>query len=223
VKGLANAVWAINNDVFPRINDSPGRLKVILLVRPDIFDSVGLQNGNNKIRDNSVLLSWNTTYKEYENSKLFEMAGTLLGAQQDPQIEYSRAWNHYFPYTIENRSARRTASDQSDSSFIGFLRYSLYRPRDIVTMLSILQENFKEQKQSPSRVFSEADFFHIEFVKKYSEYLLGEIKDQLSFYYTSSDYELFLKFFEYLKGKNKFSYDEYVGAYQDFIKYLDSN
>lgn len=223
VKGLANAVWAINNDVFPRIKDSRGRLKVILLVRPDIFDSVGLQNRNNKIRDNSVLLSWNTTYKEYENSKLFEMAGKLLGAQQNPQIEYSQAWNHYFPYTIENGSARRTASDQSDSSFIGFLRYSLYRPRDIVTMLSILQENFKEQKQSPSRVFSEADFFHIEFVKKYSEYLLGEIKDQLSFYYTSSDYELFLKFFEYLKGKNRFSYDQYVGAYQAFIKYLDSN
>ncbi len=168
VKGLANAVWAINNDVFPRIKDSPGRLKVILLVRPDIFDSVGLQNRNNKIRDNSVLLSWNTTYKEYKNSKLFEMAGKLLGAQQNPQVEYSQAWNYYFPYTIENKAAKRSISEQSDSSFIGFLRYSLYRPRDIVTMFSILQENLKEQKQNPNRVFSEADFFHIEFVKKYS-------------------------------------------------------
>lgn len=105
----------------------------------------------------------------------------------------------------------------------GFLRYSLYRPRDIVTMLSILQENFKEQKQDPNRVFCKADFFHVEFVRKYSEYLLGEIKDQLSFYYTSNDYELFLKFFEYLKGKSKFSYDEYIGAYHNFVKYLDSN
>jgi len=223
VKGLANAVWAINNDVFPSIKDSPGRLKVVLLVRPDIFDSVGLQNRNNKIRDNSVLLSWNTTYKEYKDSKLFEMAGKLLGAQQNPQVEYSQAWDYYFRYTIENKSAKRLVSEQSDSSFIGFLRYSLYRPRDIVTIFSILQENFKEQKQNPNRVFSEADFFHIEFVKKYSEYLLGEIKDQLSFYYTRSDYELFLKFFEYLKGKSRFSYDDYVIAYQAFIKYLDSN
>lgn len=114
-------------------------------------------------------------------------------------------------------------ANEQDRSFIGFLRYSLYRPRDIVTMLSILQENFKEQKKNPHEVFSESDFFHIEFVRKYSEYLLGEVKDQLSFYYTSNDYELFLKFFEYLKGKSEFSYEEYISAYQNFVKYLDTN
>ena len=223
VKGLANAVWAINNDVFPKIKDSRGRLKVVLLVRPDIFDSIGLQNRNNKIRDNSVLLSWNTTYKDHKNSKIFEMSGKLLGTQQEPQVEYGKVWDYYFPYTIENRSTNKTISDKDDPSFIGFLRYSLYRPRDIVTMLSILQENFKEQKQDPNRVFCKADFFNVEFVRKYSEYLLGEIKDQLSFYYTSNDYELFLKFFEYLKGKSEFSYDEYISAYHNFVKYLDSN
>ena len=90
-------------------------------------------------------------------------------------------------------------------------------------MLAILKENFIEQKQDPSRVFSEADFFNAEFVRKYSEYLLGEIKDQLSFYYTDNDYQLFLKFFEYLNGKSEFSYDEYLTAYQAFVGYLDSN
>lgn len=223
VKGLANAIWSINNDIFPHIKDSRGRIKVILLVRPDIFDSIELQNRNNKIRDNSILLTWNTTYNNYRNSKIFEMAGKLLGAQQNPQIEYGKAWDYYFPYTIANRSANRTVDEQEDSSFIGFLRYSLYRPRDIVTMLSILQENFKDQKKDPNRVFSGEDFFNIEFVRKYSEYLLGEIKDQLSFYYTTNDYELFLKFFEYLKGKSKFTYEEYIVAYQAFVKYLDSN
>ena len=223
VKGLANAVWAINNDIFPQIKDSQGRLKVVLLVRPDIFDSIGLQNRNNKIRDNAVLLNWNTTYKNHRNSKIFEMAGKLLGAQQNPVVEYAQAWDYYFPYTIENTSANKTAADEEDSSFIGFLRYSLYRPRDIVTMLNLLKENFKEQKQDPNKVFSQADFFHVEVVKKYSEYLLGEVKDQLSFYYTSNDYELFLKFFEYLKGKSKFTYKEYISAYQNFVNYLDTN
>ncbi|MDX2271668.1 MAG: funZ protein [Cyanobacteriota bacterium] len=221
VKGLANAVWAINNDVFPKIKDSKGRLKVVLLVRPDIFDSIGLQNRNNKIRDNSVLLNWNTTYKNYRNSKLFEMAGKLVGTQQNPQVQYDKAWDYYFPYTIENKANNKQS--ENDPSFIGFLRYSLYRPRDIVTMLSILKENFIEQRQDPNRVFSEADFFNAEFVRKYSEYLLGEIKDQLSFYYTENDYQLFLKFFEYLKGKSQFSYDDYLSAYQAFVGYLDSN
>jgi hypothetical protein len=223
VKGLANAVWTVNNDVLPKIKDSQGRLKVVLLVRPDIFDSIGLQNRNNKIRDNSVLLNWNTTYANHKNSEIFEMAGKLLGAQQTPVVEYDKAWDYYFPYKIENKSTNKKVADEDDSSFIGFLRYSLYRPRDIVTMLSILKENFIEQRQNPDRVFSESDFFHVEFVRKYSEYLLGEVKDQLSFYYTSNDYELFLKFFEYLKGKSNFSYDEYISAYQAFVKYLDTN
>lgn len=221
VKGLANAVWAINNDVFPKVKDSKGRLKVVLLVRPDIFDSIGLQNQNSKIRDNSVVLDWNTTYKDHRNSKLFEMVGKLLGTQQLPQIEYDKAWDYYFPYTIENKAANRQS--ENDPSFIGFLRYSLYRPRDIISMLDILKKNFVDQKQDPSRVFSEADFFNAEFVRKYSEYLLSEIKDQLLFSHTRDDYQLFLKFFEYLKGKSQFSYDEYLSAYQAFVGYLGLN
>jgi hypothetical protein len=42
-------------------------------------------------------------------------------------------------------------------------------------------------------------------------------------FYTSNDYELFLKFFEYLKGRTKFSDKEYISAYQNFVKYLDTN
>ena len=52
VKGLANAVWSINNDFFSTIHDSKGRLKATILLRPDIFNAIGLQNSNNRIRDN---------------------------------------------------------------------------------------------------------------------------------------------------------------------------
>ena len=34
IKGLANAVWAVNNDFFSNIKDSKGRIRVVLLVRP---------------------------------------------------------------------------------------------------------------------------------------------------------------------------------------------
>ncbi len=79
IKGLANAVWAINNDFFANIKDSKGRMRAILLIRPDIFDSLGLQNQNSKLRDNSVVLDWVTTYTEYRHSKLFYMADRLVG------------------------------------------------------------------------------------------------------------------------------------------------
>lgn len=222
VKGLANAVWDINNDIFPELTKSKRFLKVVLLVRPDIFDSIGLQNRNNKIKDNSVLLNWTTTYKDYKNSKLFEMAGQILGSQQKPKCTPEIAWQHYFPYTFENESFDKAIID-TNPAFIGFLRYSLYRPRDIVTMLSILKENFIEKKQDHKRVFEEKDFFNSDFTRKYSEYLLGEIKDQISFYYTDDEYQLFLKFFDYLQGKSEFTYFEYISAYSEFVKFLQSN
>lgn len=66
IKGLANAVWSLNNNFFSNIKDSKGRFRVILLFRPDIFNSIGLQNQTNKIRDNSVFLDWRTTYPNYQ-------------------------------------------------------------------------------------------------------------------------------------------------------------
>ncbi|MFX6869106.1 hypothetical protein ABTH37_18970, partial [Acinetobacter baumannii] len=78
------------------------------------------------------------------------------------------------------------------SSFIYLLRWSYYRPRDILTLLSILQENLKNSSEKTQITFS--DIEDANFKRKYSNYLLGEVKDQLSFYYTLDDYELFLKF-----------------------------
>ena len=54
IKGLAAAVWSINSDFFANIKGDRGKIKVVTLLRPDIFSSLGLQNQNNKIRDNSV-------------------------------------------------------------------------------------------------------------------------------------------------------------------------
>ena len=219
VKGLANAVWGINCDFFSSIKDSPGRMRVVLLIRPDIFHSLGLQNQNNKIRDNSVLLDWRTTYPEYKNSSLFAMADRLLSAQQKEKLGLGGAWRYYFPYeAIDHRYGKRR-----DSPFVTFLRFSLFRPRDIISMLKILQENFIQQKRRQNELFREIDFDAPIFRRKYSEYLLGEVKDHLSFYHGPSDYELFLKFFEYLSGKPRFTYEEFIFAYDCLITYLERN
>jgi len=220
VKGLANAIWSINNDFFSSIKDSKGRLRTVLLIRPDIFNSLGLQNQNNKIRDNSVLLDWRTTYPTYRQSAIFMMTDRLLSFQQKTNLNLGEAWDYYFPYdptSVQKRSLT------SPTSFVQFLRFSLYRPRDIVTMLTILQENFIEQNKNTNYVFSEKDFAHPDFRRKLSEYLLGEVMEQISFYYTTSDYELFLKFFEYLNGSYKFTYEEYVDAYSSLIKFISEN
>lgn len=219
IKGLANSIWEINNDVFANFKDSKGRIRVVLLVRPDIFNSLSLQNMNSKVRDNSVILNWNTTYIDYRKSSLFLLADRLLSYQQECDYPPGTVWNYYFPYNANNVKAKV----QTPSSFIQFLRYCLYSPRNILAILSIQKELFIEQGRDSFDVFKLDDFSDPTFTRKYSDYILGEVKDKISFYYQSSDYENLLRFFQYLNGKSMFTYAEFLDAYDKYIKFLRKN
>ncbi len=217
IKGLANAIWALNNDVFANIKGSKGRLRIVLLIRPDIFNSLGLQNQNNKIRDNAVLLDWQTTYPMYRQSSIFLIADRLLSAQQTETLKHGEAWDYYFPYKIVERGGRLR------DSFIPFLRYSLYRPRDLISMFKIIQELFVQKKGDSRDVFCREDFFNTEFRRLFSDYLFGEIRDSVSFYHSTEEYELFIKFFEYLEGEYAFTYEEYIEAYNKLTAFMEFN
>ncbi|NOI60413.1 P-loop ATPase, Sll1717 family [Vibrio coralliilyticus] len=223
VKGLANAVWQLNNDFFPSIRDSKGRLKSVLLVRPDIFSSIGLQNRNTKIRTNSVYLDWRTSYSDFSTSSLYRMCDTLLYNQQERSVQndfkkLGDTWNAYFPYTTKRGDGER----KNDSSFIGFLRYSFYRPRDIIMMLEFLKDIAIEKSQTGKTSYNFEDFDNPTFKRKLSDHLLGEIKDQISFYYNDEDYEFFLKFFELLQGSTRFNYEEYLDYHESLISYINT-
>ncbi len=214
IKGLANAIWSLNNDFFPKIRDTQGRIRIVLLIRPDILNSLDLQNLTSKITDNSVFLEWRTTYPAYRESLLFELADRLLAYPQDEKPEKGAAWDYYNPWSTYSTSSDRN----QDDSFINILKISYSRPRDIVSCLKMLQE-LKRQKNDNS-VVSLQDFQNELFLKNYSEYLMGGIKDQLAFYYSSEDYTVFLHFFKCLNGKSEFSYNEYVTAYNEFTEYF---
>lgn len=216
IKGLANAVWEINNDFFPSIKGGKGRMRAVLLIRPDIFESIGLQNQNTKIRDNAVFLDWRTEYNAHRNSQLFEVVDHMLGAQQTPPSSKGVAWDHYFPWNSPNVYEQYS----TPTSFINFLRWSYYRPRDILTMLQLLKENTKADESKAS--FSLTDFEQPHFQREYSNYLLGEVKDHLSFYYGPEHYEIFLKFFEYLSGKDTFTYDFFIAAFKRLQEHIQS-
>jgi len=216
IKGLANAVWEINNDFFPTIKGGGGRMRVVLLIRPDIFETIGLQNQNTKIRDNAVFLDWRTEYINHRQSQLFEVVDHMLGSQQQPIPEKGEAWDYYFPWNSQNVFEEYSVP----TSFINFLRWSYYRPRDIVTMLELLKEN-ASSNPGKEKLFSN-DFENSHFQREYSNYLLGEVKDHLSFYYGADQYEVFLKFFEFLSGKDKFKYDGYLVAYEKLKNYIQS-
>lgn len=218
IKGLANAVWSINNDFFAAIKDSPGRMRAILLIRPDIFQSLGLQNQNTKIRDNSVILDWRTTYKNHRTSHLFKISDRLLSIKQDVKLPIGDIWDYYFPFNATNLFERFN----KPSSFITFLRLSLWRPRDIISMLCILKENVIELGLKNKEIFKLSDLTNPAFKNKLAEYLLGEVKDHLLFYYSRDNYETFLKFFEYLEGKLRFTYEEYLTAFKGLSDHIES-
>ncbi|EAA9319065.1 funZ protein [Salmonella enterica subsp. enterica] len=216
IKGLAHAVWEINNDFFPLIKGGKGRMKAVLLIRPDIFESIGLQNQNAKIRDNSVFLDWRTEYANHRSSPLFEVLDHMLGTQQKVPLKKGQAWDQYFPWDSPN-----VHNDYNHpTSFINFLRWSYYRPRDILRMLEILKSHTNGDDTKNS--FTLDDFENPSVQRDYSNYLLGEIKDHLSFYYGSEHYEIFLKFFEFLSGNDTFNYSEYLLAYKELENHINS-
>jgi hypothetical protein len=98
IQGLAQAAWSLNTEFFSNIRDSKGRIKLVLLLRPDILADLGYQNLNAKIRDNGVVLDWRTTYGEARSSRIFKLIDGILGKQQlKPKMSPGRAWDHYFP------------------------------------------------------------------------------------------------------------------------------
>lgn len=215
VKGLANAIWQLNNDFFPSVRDSKGRLKVVLLLRPDIFDSLGLQNRNTKIKDNSVVLNWKAHYKSYRNSSIFQMADKVLSEQQEFESRPSFSFDHYFPFNTTKISDKH----ENFTAFISFLRNSFHRPRDIIAIYDTLAKLFV-RKEEVLESFSFDNLNSSEFRRAFGSYLLGEVKDSLSFYYSDAEYQIFLKFFEYLDGHKSFDYGKYLAAYANLMRYL---
>ena len=138
VRGLIEAIWYVNNDFLANIRDSVGRIRIVILVRPDILLKTGLHNINTKIKDNSVFLSWATTYKDYRTSLLFRVADRLLSSQQvDHKPKLGETWDYYFPFHAENVKSASVSSRQGINSFLSFLRFSYYRPRDIICDASL--------------------------------------------------------------------------------------
>lgn len=221
VKGLAHAVWHLNNDVFPSFRDSVGRFRIVMLARPDIFNSLNLQNAGNKIRDNAVYLDWNTSYCDCENSDLFRLSDKILSWQQnDDSLLVGDAWHSYFPWTMRDINLNR---DENDGAFVQFLKLSYCRPRDIVLALGCLQATARQKGQADICEFPVALITDASFKSAYSESLMMGIKDQLSFYYTEHQYQLFRNFFLYLHGQCQFTYKTFEEAFSAYKQRIPSN
>lgn len=218
IQGLANACWSLNTDLFQNVKDTKGQLKIILLLRPDIFDALNLQNASNKIMDNSVFLDWRTTYNEYTTSSLYKLANRLLAYEQN-DIDKNEAWEKYFDWKLRTTNIRKR---NHDTAFMEFLRISLSRPRDIIVILQLIQNQMKQEGKYEELTFNYYSYLSDSLQNSYSEYFMSSLKDQLSFYYSAEDYKHFLRFFDFFTDE-EFSYEVYFKKYESFVDYILNN
>jgi len=210
VKGLGEAVWQLNTEFFNNVRDSKGRIKIVLLVRPDVFHSLNLYNANSRVRDNSVLLDWTTTEGAMRDSRLYEAAGKYFSSHQSFPVSDVEAANHYF------------SSNESDTIFRRLLRASFQKPRDLLTFIKIAKTvSTKRLARGKEDKFRSDIVKNSDFTKEYAGYLLGEVLDYAAFYMNQDDFFLFMKFFQYLDGKPEFNYPDFVKAFEKFKNWIN--
>lgn len=205
IKGLGEAIWQLNTEFFSSIRDSKGRIKIVLLVRPDVFHALNLYNSNSRLQDNTVFLDWATTEGEYDGSELYKLSGKYFSTQQTNDVTPSEAWAHYYD---DGRSG--------GSVFRRLLKTTFQKPRDVLTFIRISRAMAIRRGQGNSSVFSKDLATSPAFTREFSDYLLGEVRNYAAFYMTQEDFGRYVKFFQYLDGKNRFTMAEFQNAYEQF-------
>lgn len=206
IKGMGEAVWQLNNDFFSSIKDSKGRIKVVLLVRPDVFHALNLYNSNSRLQDNTVFLDWTTTEKALRSSPLFEVSGRYFSSQQSFKPTEAEAWEHYYP----------SDGTSEDSVFRRALKNTFQKPRDIFTLIKISRNSMIKAGKGGEDHFPAEWTTAAAFTKEFSDYLLGEVRNYAAFYMTQEDFTIYMKFFQYLDGKSRFKMADFEKAHAGF-------
>lgn len=209
IQGLAQAIWDVNTSVFRSMPESDGFLKVVLSVRTDIFPQLNLHNQANKVRDNSVMLDWRTTYENYKESPLFRFCNNLLSYNNEG-LQNDSYWNYYFPWFTDSTNHQKR---EVDDSFINCLRLSLCRPRDLVSIMKAIQKNTSKQLE----VSDLNSFTSNSTQNEISNYYINEARDWCLHSISSKGFDTILFFFQFLDGKSKFSYKEFGRCYEKYL------
>lgn len=210
VKGLGEAAWQLNSEYFSNIRDSRGRLKTVLLVRPDVFHTMNLYNSNSRLRDNSVLLDWSTTESALKQSNLYEAADKYFSSQQSHAPTKMASADHYL------------SSKSGNPIFRAFLRVSFQKPRDLLTFINIAKDiSVKHLDRGTDNSISPDITSNPIFTKEYADYLYGEVRNYVAFYMGANDFEIYMKFFQFLDGKSEFDFDSFSRAFEKFKEWVN--
>jgi len=212
LRELAVAARQLNTEIYKKMKKHLSKFRVILLLRPDIFVELGIYNSTSVVIDNSVLLNWDTSIRNYKSSDLFTTIDKYFYSQNQDDKKYG--WDAYF--------ARQTGS-RRDIVFIELLDRSLQRPRDYFTAIKYLIMKYKNDERPLARFNVNDVIGNTEFLKNFSLYLLGEVQNYANFYMSNEDFEEYRQFFKYLPDPIFFTPLQYQVAYTKFKKDADQS
>lgn len=198
INGLSEAAKELNQEFFPKIKDTKGTIRIVLLLRPDIFNTLPIQNSNCAVIDNAVFLNWDTVSDpdRYKTEDLYKIINHYFSSQNNSKFN----WENYFPKT----------------AFEFLLKRSFHRPRDFFYAIKRLIQI--KQRKGTDVPFTFDDLNSSEFKEDYSNYLLGEAKNYASYYLSSADFDIYISYFTYFEGKTEFNYAEFMKTFDRFRK-----
>lgn len=208
---LINASLNLNQNVFSNLKSKKTNMKVMLLLRPDVFQlTTAIKNWNLKKYDNTVNLNWIPQTEYIQDSRLFKVIDKLLSVQQDDTNTKTTYLNYYFP--------QECCTSNKQFSFEYLLDYTFLRPRDIIFLLQKMQNTVIEEELDASH-FEEHHFNKS--YNKYCEYLFEDIKEQVLLKYKNEDFEKLQIFFSFLR-KTIFDSREYKRAFNSYCSHIEN-
>ncbi|KNX33061.1 MULTISPECIES: P-loop ATPase, Sll1717 family [Bacillus amyloliquefaciens group] len=170
-------------------------IKIILLLRTDIFYILNDPDLNKVEQDGAIKLEWGNTIKS--NSPLFSMILNKV-KKSIPELESRKdidLFSSFFPQKINNREP---------NEFI--LGRTYFRPRDIVTYLNLIIDKYPD-----TRYFGYRGFLELE--KNYSTYFFKEIRNELFGHLSDEKIDLSFLLLKQYK-RSEFTYEEIKAYYK---------
>lgn len=180
-----NAITKVNNNFLDRKVNT----KVCSVIRSDIVNKLNASNINKIFEDNSVFLSWDASF--VQDTELFEM----LAHKVRKSSKFYRSYDT--DRILENILPSKVANEPTK---VYILHRTLGRPRDIIRMLSLIQEDYGHNLDR----FEAVTFTKT--LKKYSSYLKREIKSELIGHVSDKNIDHYFTLLTKI-GKRAFSYD----------------
>jgi hypothetical protein len=170
-------------------------VKIVLLCRTDIYESLPNANKNKIRQDSAVELIWFSDTKTLSESNLVKLANHRASLSAGKPINI---FDKYFPATIKNYHGQ-----QETLQFL--LDFTRHTPRDFITLL-----NYIQKQTSSNGVVTESSIQQA--VKEYSlSYFVPEINDELTGYLSIEEKRGLLSLFSSL-GEREFEFNQLIAC-----------